>query len=808
MKFVLFLWIVFHGDFILRGREFGRGFEMSSKFDLEDFAIRPSAQQLEKCRKDDLFAVADLYQIRVPRSAVKREVKEVLLKYMVENGILPEEGELEGVADSISSSGGEGAEQTKPQELISIDPAALPSTQDPLLNIKLKELELELSRQQYQSQLLQVKTVELETRRAIRLKELELEIKTKVPNKLPSSGPHGASTPMSPPPINTSTPCLASDPVPQRGFQVSQSFDISRQIVLVPLFRESEVDTYFTVFERIATTLQWPRNVWPLLLQCKLVGNAQEVCSALTLEQSLDYDAMENAVLRAYELVPEAYRQKFRNYVKSPGQTFVEFARDKSNLFEKWCTANKVTTLEQLRELILLEDFKNSLPEKIVIYLNEQKVSTLTGAAVFSDEFVLTHRVVFSSPTKRNSTVRTRNSKDGVTVVKDNSGSDSIESRECFYCHEAGHLIAACPLLKRKTNRRVNISKSVALVDSRVPELSSTVGSAFEPFTSDGMVSFDEAMSEAKPVCILRDTGSAQSFILESILPFSTRSSCGADVLVKGIDLTVIKVPLHNVFLQSSICSGFVKLAVCAELPVEGVSLILGNDLAGKRVFCLPEVTDDPVDVYKGHDVLHETFPDVFSACAVTRAQSRKFEETVDLSDSFLATEVPDQFVKDNVNELNVCVVPNSNLPLGKLELIKAQHADPTLTPCFATAVKQSVLSKHSVAYYCEEEVLMRKWSPPKAEEDWNTVYQVVVPEPYRLQVLSVAHEHELSGHVGIRKTYDRLLKHFFWPSMKSDVVKFCKSCHPCQLAGKPNQVIPPAPLKPIPVLGEPFERI
>ncbi len=273
---------------------------MSSKYDLEDFAIRPSAQQLEKCRKDDLFGVADLYQIRVYQSVVKREVKEVVLKYMVENGILPEEGELAGVANPISSSGGEGAEQTKPQELISIDPAALPSPQDPLLNIKLKELELKLSRQQYQSQLLQFKTVELETQRTIRLKELELEIKTKVPNKPPNTGPHEASTPKSPPPFNTSTP---------------------------------------------------------------------------------------------------------------------------------------------------------------------------------------------------------------------------------------GHLIAVCPVLKRKANRRVNTSKSVALVDSCVPDLSSTVGSAFEPFTSDGMVSFDEAMSEAKPVCILRDTGSAQSFILVYL---------GADVQVKGIDLTVI----------------------------------------------------------------------------------------------------------------------------------------------------------------------------------------------------------------------------------------------------------------------------
>ncbi|XP_058631377.1 uncharacterized protein LOC131540481 isoform X2 [Onychostoma macrolepis] len=193
---------------------------MSSKFNLEDFAIQPSAQQLEKCRKDDLFAVADLYQIRVSRSALKREVKEVVLKHMVENGILPEEGELAGVADRILSSGDEGADQTKPQELISIDPAVLPSPQDPLLNIQLKQLELELSRQQYQSQLLQVKTVELETQRAIRLKELELEIKTKVPNKPPNTGPYGASTPMSSS-TSTSTPGSTSDPVPRRDLQSS-----------------------------------------------------------------------------------------------------------------------------------------------------------------------------------------------------------------------------------------------------------------------------------------------------------------------------------------------------------------------------------------------------------------------------------------------------------------------------------------------------------------------------------------------------------------------------------------------------------
>ena len=43
---------------------------------------------------------------------------------------------------------------------------------------------------------------------------------------------------------------------------------------------------------------------------------------------------------------------------------------------------------------------------------------------------------------------------------------------------------------------------------------------------------------------------------------------------------------------------------------------------------------------------------------------------------------------------------------------------------------------------------------------------------------------------------------------MKKDVKKFVNSCHTCQLIGKPNQVIPKAPLIKIPIVGEPFEEI
>ncbi len=103
----------------------------------------------------------------------------------------------------------------------------------------------------------------------------------------------------------------------------------------------------------------------------------------------------------------------------------------------------------------------------------------------------------------------------------------------------------------------------------------------------------------------------------------------------------------------------------------------------------------------------------------------------------------------------------------------------------------------------------MRKWCSKVEEDlDWNVVYQVVVPLKYRSHVLCLAHEHLLSGHLGVTKTYHRILQHFFWPGLKRDVTKFCRTCHTCQIAGKPNQVISPAPLSPIPVIGEAFEEV
>lgn len=245
------------------------------------------------------------------------------------------------------------------------------------------------------------------------------------------------------------------------------------------------------------------------------------------------------------------------------------------------------------------------------------------------------------------------------------------------------------------------------------------------------------------------------------------------------------------------------------QLPIEGVSFILGNDLAGGKVFPPPEVVDDPIS-FTLADESAATL-DVFPACAITCAQARKMGEIVDLSGFFMATLDENGFDSNDSVKMLKCdvseLIPADktlSLNINKEMLVKAQQNDPSPSSCFSVADKNGF--KTQVTYLVENGVLMRSWSQDSG--DLHRINQVVVPKDYRPQILSLAHDASLAGHLGVTKTYHRVLRHFFWPGLKSDVVNYCRTCHICQLVGKPNKPIPPAPLHPIPALGEPFQRV
>ena len=173
-------------------------------------------------------------------------------------------------------------------------------------------------------------------------------------------------------------------------------FDVTKHIRLVPPFQEKEVDKYFLHFEKVAENLKWPIEHWTLILQSVVIGKAREIYIQLSLEQSSDYDKVIELILKAYELVPEAYRQKFRDCREEPNQTHVEFARTKEQLFDRWCFSKKVgSDHEKLRQLMLVEEFKWCINSDVRAFLNEKEVENSDVAARLADDYSLTHKISF-----------------------------------------------------------------------------------------------------------------------------------------------------------------------------------------------------------------------------------------------------------------------------------------------------------------------------------------------------------------------------------------------------------------------------
>lgn len=116
--------------------------------------------------------------------------------------------------------------------------------------------------------------------------------------------------------------------------------------------------------------------------------------------------------------------------------------------------------------------------------------------------------------------------------------------------------------------------------------------------------------------------------MLADALPFSELSYCGCSVVLRGVEMGYIAHPVHCVYIQSKLVTGFFPVAACPALPIKGVAFLMGNDIAGGKVTPALEVLDTPECTETG-----QPSPMLFPSCVVTRAQTRK---TVSLSDSFL----------------------------------------------------------------------------------------------------------------------------------------------------------------------------
>ena len=646
-------------------------------FNLQSFVGEPRMEEFNSLKKAELLQVAQHFKLTVNTSMGKGEIKKIVLNHLVEEELLPEE-ELE--------------------------------------NVNTREDHLELKKLEFQEREreVQLRLRELE----IREKELAVEYKTKEIELHNAKSMGGPAT------------------------NVGASFDVGKHIRFVPPFQETEVDKYFMHFEKIAASLKWPEDVWTVLLQSVLIGKAREIYSALPVDQSSNYLLVKEAVLKAYELVPEAYRQKFRKTTKEENQTYVEFARMKERLFDRWCTSQNVNgEYAKLRQLLLLEEFKNCLPSEVKTYLDEHKVESLQRGATLADDYTLTHKRVF--PTKvteveeQTGRRQNQNRNGNTSSVSSHYNLRSVGHGElssdqtrkgnrlpsvpiCHYCKRKGHIMSECWTLRDKNKKTACVVKKV---NPKHNGVLSTVGRAndFKPFISQGLISLIGDEDKAKPVSILRDTGASQSLMLKDVLLLSEQSYTGSNVLIQGVKSEVISIPLHIVSLHTELVSGPVMVGAMTSLPVEGISLILGNDLAGNRVMTDPCMCSTPrLSTESEESELQRS--GVFPSCAVTRAMAKKNADSAGDTMTELVGQMDNSLTDlstlSHSNEPHSTKVPGeqgalTSLRLTRDQLIKDQQADQDLSIIAQRADSEQEARDYPVCYFMKNGVLMRKWRPP-----------------------------------------------------------------------------------------------
>ena len=130
----------------------------------------------------------------------------------------------------------------------------------------------------------------------------------------------------------------------------------------------------------------------------------------------------------------------------------------------------------------------------------------------------------------------------------------------------------------------------------------------------------------------------------------------------------------------------------------------------------------------------------------------------------------------------------------GASRLQTAQESDSTLD-----IIRKSVHNEDK-QYLMEDGLL---YCVAERDGTGECTRQLVLPRMYREMALRTAHSVPMVGHLGRKKTTNRLLERFFWPGIYMDVQKLCRTCPECQRVARHHKH--KSPLMPLPVADQPL---
>ena len=546
-------------------------------FNLDTFVENPT-QALEQAgnyRKADWRSLADFYDVGVGSAARKEELRQAVMAYLRERGIIEEYRDEEEEIEA----GSQVANQAEGSEMRPLSRAGSDGLGSALDALELRRQELQFRKYEVEMQMLREEK-EREEKQKQREHELEMA-------RLRGGNSAGRSD--------------------------ANSF-VYKAKSLLPHFSAEDPDDFFCSFEGIALEMGWPDSKWPLLVQSSLSGKGLSVALAMGDEARRDYSRLKEEVLKAYQITPEYYRVKFRSARKRPNQKYAELSHTLAKTLDKYYRALNIKTMEEMREAHLLEQFLLSVDPKVKVYLSERQVKNISDATKLAEDYELIARPGVGVDQTKGSRPEVANRQSYTGALKKcyhcgKAGHNTKECRwliggpkaraKCYECGKDGHYAFECHKRKEKGQTaeswRGKAKVMCAVVAESVRNRQEANGSMrdgrhsvemedeakWRPYSTKGLIMATDG-SHQTDVAILRDTGATHTIIREGALPPEVGEYTGEVLIVKGVGGTVLA-PVATLTLSMQGIAKQVRVAVTKEMPIKGFDILLGNDL-GSRI--------------------------------------------------------------------------------------------------------------------------------------------------------------------------------------------------------------------------------
>lgn len=562
---------------------------------------------------------------------------------------------------------------------------------------------------------------------------------------------------------------------------------------------KDDVESWFHQYEHYTRDCKLDDETKASRIVYFLKGKARVVYSKLSDEDATDYETIKATLFESFQLTSEDYRKKFRSSKKVSSETYKEFIAKSERYLNKWVELSGCDDcVDNLKDLLLREQVLESLSPELAIHVRDRNPASAKEIGEIATTYqqarsatrpgnaeqahggrrnnVPQHR---NRPNRENTGNNTRSERPEQNNSSSNSSQNSYKQKThmseeerialkktgaCYFCKVKGHMFESCPKRnksKEDTNGNVNVGHGSF---ESVGPLEMLCGECEKKHFSETVA----VKIDGKVVKAIRDSGCNRTMISskiiskDKIIPTEVRQARLAE------KDTVRQYPAARVHIDCPYFIGEDEVSVMDD-PVHPVLIgkWFGIGENRKRTPVYPTRTP-------------EWYSDVI-ANVTTRSQQKDDDAKASCSTTPDITKIK---------------------PLHSAEDLKREQAtDPSLT--YARNCAEKGKGKKDFKFTYKDGILLRC---EKARYG-SVNKQVVVPAKMRNEVLQFGHDHPMSGHLGQRKTIDRIRAEFWWPGVGGDIKRYCLSCDACQRS-TPKGYTKKVPLGQMPPISTVFKRV